>query len=224
MSIFLLRKPDGSEKLISLKNISTLEDAYAALKGSESVRGCVITTAKPEPDTLTTWLLTLKEYGVDIKSLAGHTDDVIMQKVTTLAYDLGLAVSTLDYDYKIKTQFGASSFDIPHAQTYIGNIKDSIDLAIKNYYIFADNKIQIGIDSKDSSKVTLIINGTVSVTAKKDSDSSTLTAMNDELKATTESVLHNYKLINSSPLSITINPVDELNPRNKAKRKLRLHF
>lgn len=220
MSIFLLRKPDGVEKLISLKNITTLEDAYAALRGSESVRGCVITTAKPEPETLTTWLQTLREYGVDFKALIGHDDTTIMATVTKVAYDLGLAVATDTYAYKIKAQLDSGMFDRPNVKDFIGELKETLDTEIKTSYIFSDNQIQIGTDSKDSTQVKMVVNGSISIT-KKDT---AMQDMNKVLKTVTESALQKHNLSSVTTLSVTVNPYDELNPTNKAKRKPKLHF
>ena len=224
MSIFLLHKPDGTEKLISLKTASTLEEAYITLRGSDAVRGCVITTAKPEPETLSTWLLTLKEYGADINRLIGNTKEDTLTRVTAIAYDLGLAVVTGDYEYKIKALFNSATFDTPNAKALINTVKDSLDSAIKTRYIFAENSIQFGLDSKDSSQVKLIVSGTVSTTVNNDHDTPHLKNMDAVLRSTTESVLHNYKLDCADTLNVSVIPSTDLTPENKAKKKLRLRF
>lgn len=224
MSIFLLHKPDDTEKLISLKTASTLEEAYMALRGSDAVRGCVITTAKPEPETLSTWLLTLKEYGADIDQLTGSTKEDILLRVTAIAYDLGLAVATEDYEYKIKALFNSATFDTPNAKALINTVKDSLDSAIKTRYIFAENSIQFGLDSKDSSQVKLIVSGTASTTVNKDADSSPIKNMDAVLRSTTESVLRDYKLADLTTLNVSVMPCIDLSPENKAKKKLRLRF
>ncbi len=111
-------------------------------------------------------------------------------------------------------------FDRPNVKDFIGELKETLDTEIKTSYIFSDNQIQIGTDSKDSTQVKMVVNGSISIT-KKDT---AMQDMNKVLKTVTESALQKHNLSSVTTLSVTVNPYDELNPTNKAKRKPKLHF